>query len=360
MLLSVPVKLLPTPEQSAALLATLELCNEAANWTAERAFAEKVFARTPLHHLVYRELRERFSLGSTAASVIIGRIFGHRKVMKDGPVRFSRLASVPINRQMVTLNPDHVTIWTTQGRLRIPTSITAKAAEQLKSCRYDSRLQYRRGKWFVVFACDVAEAPATSPGSWLGVDLGIVNIAADSDGQIYTGADVERYRAHLSRRRAGLQKRGTKAAKRRLRKLSGKQRRYQTHVNHCISKALVATAERTGRGIALEDLKGIRERVTAPRSGRARLNNWTFGQLRFHMTYKAAIAGVPLVLVDRRHTSQMCSCCGHTDKANRLDQATFQCFSCGHTEPADLNAARNIRARAALATPLSSQAAQAS
>jgi putative transposase len=360
MIVSVPVKLLPTPEQSAAMLETLELCNEAATWIATRAFETKTFNRTALHHLVYSEARERFSLGSTATTATIGRIFAHRAALKARLVRFAKHGTISINRGMVTLNKDHVTIWTTRGRLRVPVSVLGKTADRLNSRKSDARLQYRGGKWFVVFACDVAEAPASNPEGWLGVDLGIVNIAADSDGHVYTGADIEKYRDRLARRRAGLQKRGTKAAKRRLRKLSGKQGRYQKHVNHCISKALVATAERTGRGLALEDLKGIRERVTAPRSRRARLNNWTFGQLRNHLTYKAAIAGVPLVLVDRRYTSQMCSCCGHTDKANRPNQSTFKCISCGHTEPADLNAARNIRARAALATPLSSQAAQAS
>lgn len=217
-----------------------------------------------------------------------------------------------------------------------------------------------RGKWFLHCVCDIPETERFEPEDWLGIDLGIVNISADSDGTIYSGAEVEARRIHLARRRAGLQKRGTKAAKRRLKKLSGKQRRYQHHINHCISKQIVASAERTERGIALEDLKGIRTRVTATsRQQRSKVANWAFHQLRTFIEYKATLAGVPVALVRPTGTSITCSCCGHTEKANRLTREVFECVSCGHTEPADLNAARNIRARAALATPLSSQVASA-
>jgi IS605 OrfB family transposase len=183
------------------------------------------------------------------------------------------------------------------------------------------------------------------------VDFGIVSLAVDSDGATYSGADVERVRDRLARRKRGLQKRGTKAAKRRLRKLAGKEARFRKHTNHCISKVIVQTAERTERGIALEDLTGIRGRVTARRSQRSRLHSWSFNQLRGFVAYKARRAGVPLAAVDPRYTSQTCSCCGAIDRKNRPDQATFLCISCGHSEVADINAARNIRALAAVIPP---------
>lgn len=185
---------------------------------------------------------------------------------------------------------------------------------------------------------------------------GIVNIAASSDGKVYTGAAIERMRARLAKRRKGLQSVGTKAAKRRLVKLSKKQKRFQAHHNHCISKAIVLDAERTGRGIAVEELTHISTQVTARRAQRARLSNWSFGQLRGFLAYKAKRAGVPLVAVDPRNTSKGCSVCGCIDAKNRPNQATFSCTACKHTELADLNAARNIRARAIVTTLESSQA----
>ena len=104
-------------------------------------------------------------------------------------------------------------------------------------------------------------------------------------------------------------------------------------------------AQRTSRGIALEDLTGIRARVRLRRPQRVTLHSWTFAQLGQYTAYKAALAGVPVVYADPAYTSQTCSACGHISKNNRPDQATFCCTSCGFAEHADVNAARNIASR---------------
>jgi putative transposase len=87
------------------------------------------------------------------------------------------------------------------------------------------------------------------------------------------------------------------------------------------------------------------------RSQRNRHSSWAFFQLRFFLSYKAALAGVPLHLVDPRNTSRTCSQCGHCEKANRKSQASFVCQSCGFADNADRNAARNI-SRAAVMQPI--------
>ncbi|WP_245789064.1 RNA-guided endonuclease InsQ/TnpB family protein, partial [Streptosporangium canum] len=107
----------------------------------------------------------------------------------------------------------------------------------------------------------------------------------------------------------------------------------------------VTEATRTGQGIALEDLQGIRDRVRLRKPQRVTLHSWSFHQLGRFIAYKAARAGVALVYVDPAYTSQGCSACGHVDKKNRPDQETFRCTSCGFAEHADVNAARNIAAR---------------
>jgi putative transposase len=82
---------------------------------------------------------------------------------------------------------------------------------------------------------------------------------------------------------------------------------------------------------------GVAQRVT--------LHSWSFHQLGTFLTYKALQAGVPFVAVDPAYTSQTCSWCGHLDKRNRVNQATFICRSCGVAASADHNAARNIALR---------------
>jgi putative transposase len=126
-----------------------------------------------------------------------------------------------------------------------------------------------------------------------------------------------------------------------------KEARFRRHQNHVISKQIVETAKRTDRGIALEDLQGIRDRVTA-RGGdaRNRLSGWGFAQLGSFIGYKARLAGVLVVYVDPRNTSRTCAECDHCSKSNRPSQDRFSCKACGHEDHADQNAARNIRCRA--------------
>jgi IS605 OrfB family transposase len=136
-----------------------------------------------------------------------------------------------------------------------------------------------------------------------------------------------------------------------LKKRRRKEHRFATDVNHQISRRIVERAKGTGRGIAMEDLTGIRERATVGKSQRRSHHSWAFNQLRQFVTYKALLAGVKLVLVDPRYTSQGCSRCGHVSKKNRPTRDDFKCIQCGFPAPADYNAALNIRSRAAVNQP---------
>ena len=180
----------------------------------------------------------------------------------------------------------------------------------------------------------------------------LVNIAATatSAGRIggrVSGSEVNRRRERNRRLRTKLQRKGTKSATRLLRKRSRKEHRFASNINHQISKKIVAEAQRTGHGIALEDLTGIRERVRSRKPQRARQSSWAFAELGAHITYKAERAGVPVIFVDPAYTSQDCHACGHRDKRNRPNQETFSCQSCGVSLHADENAALNIATRGA-------------
>jgi putative transposase len=187
----------------------------------------------------------------------------------------------------------------------------------------------------------------------LGVDLGLVNIATTSDGQHFSGDKADGVRTRYTKLKAALQSKGTKSAKRHLKRTSGKERKFKTNLNHCISKIIVGIAKDTKRAIALEDLTYIRSRVTVRKAQRGGgLGKWAFGQLRQFIDYKAQLNGVPTFVVDPKNTSKQCSECGHTDKKSRKTQADFVCVSCGHTENDDINAAKNIASRAVVNQPI--------
>jgi IS605 OrfB family transposase len=211
------------------------------------------------------------------------------------------------------------------------------------------------GKWFLLVTVDLPDGIKTPATDFLGVDLGVANLAADSDADRYSGAAIEacRIRHHHLRRSlqkaaAGRKRRGLcpKNIRRKLKSLAGREARFRKDTNHVISKTLVAKAKGTGRGLALENLKGLRHRTRFRKQQRAKRGGWAFHQLRCFIEYKAKQQGIDLILVDSRNTSRQCSNCGHTAKANRPSQAEFRCVACGHTDHADVNAARNIRSRA--------------
>jgi putative transposase len=187
----------------------------------------------------------------------------------------------------------------------------------------------------------VPEPELIDPQSFLGVDLGIANIAYDSDGTRYAGGRLNGYR----RLRHRLQQKDTTSARRLLARRHKKEARHAANVNHRIAKSIVTEAARTGRGIAVEELTGIRERVRLRKPQRVTLSSWSFHQLGGFLAYKARRAGVPLVEVDPRYTSQTCHGCGDCDKRNRPDQETFRCRSCGVVAHADHNAALTIAQR---------------
>ncbi len=203
--------------------------------------------------------------------------------------------------------------------------------------------------------CEVEEPEVKEVAGYLGVDLGIVNLATDSDGHVYAGGQVNGLRRRHAKLRSRLQSRGTKSARRLLRKRSRKEQCFAADVNHCIAKKLVVGewhlfAERTGRGMALEDLTGIRERVRVRKAQRRQHSAWAFDDLRKKIAYKARLLGIPVIAVNPRNTSRTCHECGHCEKGNRQSQARFECQSCGHVSNADYNAARNIAGADALAS----------
>ena len=147
--------------------------------------------------------------------------------------------------------------------------------------------------------------------------------------------------------------------RKKLHRRARKEANFRRNTNHVLSKRLVEKAKGTIRGIALEDLKGLRDRLRFRKPQRSRMAGWGFNQLRQFIAYKAQQAGVKLLLVDPKHTSQMCAQCGHVERANRSSQARFCCKQCRHNAHADYNAVQNIRAKALVNEPIVSAYAAA-
>ena len=340
--LTMRLRLLPTDHQKTLLLSVMERFNEAANFAAQVGFDAGVFSQPSIHKLAYREIRDRFGLSAQLTVRAIGKAVEVFKRDRTVCPVFRPRGAITYDERILSFKGlDKVSLSTLEGRQVVALVFGEYQARRFDRIKGQVDLVYVGGQFYLIAGINVPEDPAIEVKDFLGVDLGIFNIATDSDGGQHSGGDVEKVRRKHNLQRKRLQRRNTKGAKKKLKRVARKEARFRRHENHCISKTIVETAKRTGRGIALEDLKGIRERVTA-RGGDARdqLSCWSFH------SYKARLAGVPVVQVDPRYTSQTCSECGHRERSNRKTRSEFRCKACGHEQHADVNAARNIRALA--------------
>ncbi|XKK64654.1 transposase [Streptomyces sp. ARC32] len=361
---------MPQAWQAAALSATLRTVNEAANWVSAVAFEQGVPREYELRRHTYAELRSR-GLGAQAAQHTIKKVRDAYTTLKanikagnlgrPGSKRRGKAESKPIALRSEAAQPyddrclswrydaQTVSIWTTAGRIRgVRFVCSADGLTMLQQYRKgESDLIERDGALYLIATCEVPEAEEYEPDGFIGVDLGIVNIATTSTGYQAGGRGLNRRRTRERDLRGKLQKKNTKSAKRRLKARARKEQRHVKHTNHVIAKRIVTEAERTSAGIALEDLGGIRQRVRLRKPQRVTLHSWAFAQLGEFIAYKARRAGVPVVHVDPAHTSQTCCECGHVDRKNRVDQALFICRNCGVVAHADRIASHNIAQRGA-------------
>lgn len=342
------VKLQPTEEQSQALLETLETANAACNHISDVAWRKQVFGRFSLQKEVYYGIKDRFGLSAQATIHCVRKVADAYKLDQATKRTFSQHGAIPYDRRILSwkLAEQTVSIWTVQGRQRMPFLTGERQLELLRGERGESDLCYIDKEFYLFTSCEVDEPTPDDVSEFLGVDFGIKNIAVDSDGNVHSSSALNNVRERYARQRAQLQSKRTKSAKRKLKNLSGKEARFRQDANHCISKELVQLAKGTGRGIALEDLSGIRDRVTVRHSQRRLHHSWAFYDLRQKIEYKAELAGVPIVLVDPRNTSRICPMCGCADKRNRPNQATFHCVQCDFSGHADHIAAINIAQKA--------------
>lgn len=256
---------------------------------------------------------------------------------------------------------DRVSLKTWTDRVVIPLIMGAYQRERFGFAKGQADLVLgRNGKWFLLVTVDLPENAPIPATDFIGVDMGTVHLATSSEDEHFDSNETEATRLHYLRKKRQLQRKAAqkiKAGKRpknirsRLKKISGRERRFKLNTNHRISRRIVDKAKDTGRGIAVEALTGIRDGQRFRKAQRDSISKWAFAELRSFLEYKARLAGVPLVVVDPAYTSQRCFTCGHTERSNRRSRGVFWCRACGFFDHADINAAKNISMKASVSMP---------
>ncbi|WP_411376618.1 RNA-guided endonuclease InsQ/TnpB family protein [Desulfurobacterium thermolithotrophum] len=347
----------PTEKQKQILLETLEQYKFAYNHTCKVGWEQEFWNGVELHKLTYYPLREKLSLPSqlvisarvVATESLKSAIRRKRKGLKATCPQ-SNNPAIRYDKRSYTiwLDREEVSLATVSGRQKFKVKIPDYFNQYLDwrvtsaNLKYDKKLK----KIFLNITVEKEVEDIKPTNFVVGVDLGLRKLAVVStpDGKInrfFDGGHIRAVSERYFALRKRLQSKGTPSAKRHLKKLSQKEKRFRTAVNHKIAKEVVNLVP-AGGTIILEKLKGIRKRVKVSKKNRRWIHSWNFAQLQQFIEYKAQSKGIRVVYVDARYTSQKCSRCGYISRSNRTDQSHFVCKHCGFSLNADLNASRNI------------------
>jgi putative transposase len=339
MKLTLKIKLLPTDEQANLLLDTMKEANSVCNAISEVAWEKRIFNNFKLHHEVYHSYKATFKLSSQMLIRQIAKVADAYKLDKKTKRTFKPLGSIAYDSRIMTYKPNNVvSLWCIGGRQKI--DFVCHNPDYLPYIKGEADLVYKKGKFYLFQTVDVPEEDIEDVEEFVGCDFGLTDIVVTSDGVKHSADGLNKYREHRQKVRSSLQSKGTRGAKRVLKRLSGKERTHSQIVNHTIAKSIILSAKESSKGVAIEDLTNIR--FTSKRRNkkfRTKLGKWSFGQLRYFLEYKGLLYGVPVVVVDPRYTSQTCNVCKHLGKRTNKH---FKCNNCGNDMDADVNASLNI------------------
>jgi putative transposase len=344
--LQVPVELRPEIDR------TLQGFADACNQIYEVAKRENCWNTTKLHHKVYKPVKASTSLKANHVCQAIRRVIGNAASVKQ--VHKFRPTSINLDVRTFQYIEDSQTVGITLmcGRVKFKLSIGNYQLALLKgqSPTAATLNKTKQGDYYINICIDLPTNPTGKTPKVIGVDLGRRDIATTSTGKSWSGKQIQNVRDRYSKVRSNVQSKRTRNSRRLLRRLSGREQRFQKWLNHNISQQIVQEAKQSDAALAFEDLTNIRESLNQkPRSKteRRRTNNWAFYQLRLFTQYKANIAGVQIVFVPPAYTSQTCSRCHHVHPVkgkSYRNGKVFKCGHCGFEHDADMNAANVIAA----------------
>ncbi len=215
------------------------------------------------------------------------------------------------------------------------------------------KIIFLKGKWYFHIPMTKKDETAFDKETVkhvVGIDRGLRYLMTTYDEKdetsFYSGETVRKKRETFNKVRAELQSKGTKSAKRALKRISGRENRWMSDVNHCLSKPLV---DKYGNNtlFVLEDLTDVSFDENFERHSneqRNELRSWSFYQLEQYLTYKAETAGSKILKISPEYTSQRCPKCGRIHKANRdHNKHLYICDCCGYQANDDQVGAMNTQ-----------------
>jgi putative transposase len=321
---------------------TMRVYAQAVQFCVDIAWQHKLTSKAQLQRCCYYDVKTRFGLQAqlvinaiTQAVEMVKKAQSKPDVSPELSIRynFPRCASISKDWTRLSLS-------TSKGRVTFKIVIPEVFESYLEWKLGESTLikDYRgRFFFFFTFSKETDIRPSSSDHcKILGVDLGVNTLAVTSDGEFF--GSVKQQRIRWESLVAELKSKGTRAAKRKLQRVSGAWKRFMTWVNHNVSKRIVEKLSE-GDVLVMEDLTYIRQTAKYNRW----VHKWTFRELQRFLEYKSTLKGVRVVYIRPHYTSKECNRCNSRNTSRH--RGFFECYSCGHTLNSDLNGARNIARR---------------
>ena len=323
------------------LVETIKEYNSAVNFCMVSGKEHQTYNKNDIHKLTYYEIRDNSDLNSSfvccardQASEML-----KREKLKTLPIK-KELSGIRFNHNTFTMKADGViSISTLEGRKLY----TPKIADYFKRYLIKENkavaltLYCKDDKIFGQLVIKIPDIEKLEVKKVLGIDRGIVNPVVSSNNKFFNSRNTRRVTGKYSWLKKKLQHKGTKSARRKLKKLSGKQKRFVTNQNHIMAKKIV---EMDFECYALEKLS-IKRKKKVGKTFNKKLNGWSYFEFQKFLEYKSENVGKQVIYVNPAYTSQCCNNCGKIHKANR-NGSTYKCKKCGFELNADLNASRNI------------------
>jgi IS605 OrfB family transposase len=317
--LTLVVKLQAGIEQQRLLSDTCTAFASACNWINDNV-NPRLTNRNSIQAVCYQDVKNRFGLTANHVVRACSRVAANRLTAKQKGKKVKNFAPTSFDcdaRTFRFVEKDWtITVSTTGKRLTLPLRASNYHRGKLTGQNPTSAqiCLHRDGNFYCHIQLKSEPPKPINVDNVIGVDFGRRDIAVTSTDKSWSGEGITKTRDRYSRVRSSLQRKasqGTRSTRRRcreiLKRLSGRERRYQAHLNHVISKAIVAEAKLSNSIIAIEDLTGIRERTNRqPRNKteRRRSNSWAFYQLRQFLDYKGIKEGVEVIAVNPAYVSQ--------------------------------------------------------
>ena len=223
----------------------------------------------------------------------------------------------------------------------------------------EPRITFDGLNWWLSVAVEFAEPmPAENCAEGIGIDLGIKNLATCSDGTVYPNINRTKTVRRLKKKQRRLQRsisrkyemnkskgesysktRNIIKSERKLLRIHHRLASIRQDYRHQITSFIIG---RKPSSIVLEDLN-VQGMMSNRHLAKA-VQEQGFYEFRRQIEYKAAFAGLRVVIADRFYpSSKKCIACGHVKKNLRLSERIYHCENCGNETDRDLQAAINLK-----------------